>query len=234
MSWLVPESQRELTPYRYHEGKRPASVGPVEVVVIHWTASPAADYDVRRGANEHRLREWLAGRGGRNSTHIVVLRDGLALQGAPLTDRCWHAGQSSWALGAAAGEGPSAVNGRSIGIDLENVGPLERRALGHVDTYGGRYLGPMPSQVGGSPHEPFTRPQVEALLGLIPDIVAAFPVLADGRRWVGHRDVAPGRKVDPGPAFPWRLLRASVNAAARGECLDPARLDWLREKGVCA
>lgn len=230
--WLLHEDQREATPFT----SKASGVRPVECAVIHWSASPARDYGERRGANEARMRSYLRGERGRSSVHFCILRDGTLLQSAPLTARTWHAGQSSWSLGAAPGEGRSGVNARSIGIELENVGPLEERGGRLVDSYGGTYNGPRPHRTRGEGlHEPFTRPQIEALLGLAGQLVAALPVLADGLRWVGHRDVSPGRKPDPGPPdhFPWRTVRAAVNRAARGQSVDPATLDWLREKGVC-
>jgi N-acetylmuramoyl-L-alanine amidase len=56
-------------------------------------------------------------------------------------------------------------------------------------------------------HEPFPDAQIEALIALLGDL---------SRRWnipsanvLGHGDVAPGRKVDPSPLFPWRRLAAA-------------------------
>ena len=229
MTWIVPDHQREQTPHVYSGGD---AVQPVELVVVHWTASPARDYARKRGADSRRIRSWLSGERGRSSTHFVSMRDGYVLQGAPLTARTWHAGQSSWSLGESAGSGRGHVNSRSIGIDLENVGPLRSRDGALVDSYGGTYDGPAAARFGGDLFEPFTRAQVEGVLAIVGGLIAAFPVLADPRRWVGHSDVSPGRKADPGPAFPWRLVRAAISAAAAGQSADPASLNWTRERGV--
>ena len=53
---------------------------------------------------------------------------------------------------------------------------------------------------------PYPAAQVEALVALLGGIVARWGVPPE--RVLGHSDVAPGRKRDPGPRFPWALLAA--------------------------
>lgn len=55
--------------------------------------------------------------------------------------------------------------------------------------------------------EPFSRRQIDALLALLADLRQRYDMPA--ANVVGHSDVALGRKVDPGPLFPWRALAAS-------------------------
>ena len=73
------------------------------------------------------------------------------------------------------------VNSASIGIEIQNVG---------LDENGGRV--------------PFPEPQIYAVIRLCFDIQRRHGILP----WnvVGHSDVAPGRKQDPGEAFPWKKL----------------------------
>jgi N-acetylmuramoyl-L-alanine amidase len=54
--------------------------------------------------------------------------------------------------------------------------------------------------------EPYAEPMIAALLRLLADIKARFGI--PNANFIGHGDVAPGRKVDPGPSFPWRRLAA--------------------------
>lgn len=60
---------------------------------------------------------------------------------------------------------------------------------------------------------PFAEPQMAALEALLPGIMARWGIGAGGV--IGHSDMAPGRKTDPGPRFDWRRL------ARRGLALWP-------------
>ncbi|KFX70794.1 N-acetylmuramoyl-L-alanine amidase [Pseudomonas taeanensis MS-3] len=91
--------------------------------------------------------------------------------------RAWHAGDSQW-------QGRTWLNGNSIGIELVNQG--------YRDTPEGRVW------------QPYSQAQIEALIVLLKDIMQRHQ-LAPGSI-IGHSDVAPQRKVDPGPLFPWRRL----------------------------
>jgi N-acetylmuramoyl-L-alanine amidase len=55
--------------------------------------------------------------------------------------------------------------------------------------------------------EPFPEAQIEALLKLLADLKARYKIPT--ANFVGHGDVAPGRKTDPSAYFPWRRLAAS-------------------------
>lgn len=61
-------------------------------------------------------------------------------------------------------------------------------------------------EVEGSDHEPYESTQYAMLARLIASLCRAYPSLSLDRL-VGHSDIAPGRKTDPGPAFEWPRLR---------------------------
>jgi len=109
--------------------------------------------------------------------------------------RAWHAGDSFW-------QGHAMLNAASIGIEIVNPGPRQT-AQGRV-------------------YAPFPEAQIDTLIVLLRDIVQRHGVRAD--RIVGHSDVQPQRKQDPGPAFPWQRLAA----AGLGRWPDAARVDALR------
>jgi N-acetylmuramoyl-L-alanine amidase len=91
----------------------------------------------------------------------------------------------AWHAGAGAWGAVTDVNSRSIGIELANPGPL-----------------------AGLP--PFAAPQMAALECLLADILARWAIPPE--RVIGHSDMAPGRKSDPGPKFDWRrLARAGLS-----------------------
>jgi len=52
--------------------------------------------------------------------------------------------------------------------------------------------------------EPFADPQIDALLRLLNDLKSRYKIPTEN--FLGHADVAPGRKVDPSARFPWRRL----------------------------
>ncbi|MFY0635785.1 MAG: N-acetylmuramoyl-L-alanine amidase [Vannielia sp.] len=52
--------------------------------------------------------------------------------------------------------------------------------------------------------EPFAAPQMLSVEALVEAIMARWSV--PPRRVIGHSDIAPGRKIDPGPRFDWRRL----------------------------
>lgn len=195
--WLVPEPQRVPTPHRY-----PAThprVKPLDLVVLHYTASPWQE----PAAEEARVRRWLRGEGRESSTHFVILRTGLVLQGMPLTDRAWHV------VDKFPHEGRP-INYRSIGVDFASVGHLTPDpAVGWRDYYKGVYRGPEPFRdERGRAWEPITAAQVDAARALLRRLGEHFPALRAPGRLIGHSDVQATRP-DPGPACPrWMLENA--------------------------
>ena len=87
--------------------------------------------------------------------------------------------ERAWHAGVSTWEGEGDVNARSIGIELVN---------------GGHDF--------GLPEFPIV--QVDAVIELLHDILARHGLAPS--RVVGHSDVAPGRKRDPGENFPWKRL----------------------------
>jgi len=94
------------------------------------------------------------------------------------TQRAWHAGDSAW-------QGQTMLNASSIGIEIVNPGPVTLAD-------------------GSRGFAPFPPAQIAALIPLIRDIAARHHIAPE--RILGHSDIAPQRKVDPGPAFPWQRL----------------------------
>ncbi|MGY1411135.1 MULTISPECIES: N-acetylmuramoyl-L-alanine amidase [unclassified Luteimonas] len=52
--------------------------------------------------------------------------------------------------------------------------------------------------------EPFSEPQVAAVVRLLEDLTTRHRI--PKAAVIGHSDLAPGRKIDPGPLFPWQRL----------------------------
>ena len=62
-------------------------------------------------------------------------------------------------------------------------------------------------ELEGADDMPYSEPQYVNLAAVIRALCSAYPALS-AERVVGHSDIAPGRKSDPGPAFQWSRLRA--------------------------
>lgn len=61
-------------------------------------------------------------------------------------------------------------------------------------------------ELEGDDEQAFSDPQYSRLTGLLSSLRARYPIVDV----VGHSDIAPGRKTDPGPAFDWPRFRRSL------------------------
>ncbi len=134
----------------------------VDMLILHYTGMRTA------GAAIDRLRDPQA----QVSSHYVVDEDGSVFRLVPEDRRAWHAGVSCW-------RGHSALNARSVGIEVVNPG----HEFGYRD---------------------FPVLQLAAVCDLCLLILARHQIPA--RNVLGHSDVAPDRKEDPGERFDWRAL----------------------------
>jgi N-acetylmuramoyl-L-alanine amidase len=103
--------------------------------------------------------------------------------------RAWHAGRSYWA-------GEESLNDRSIGIELVNESRCSEEEPDAAT---------LPPLAVACEFLPFDDEQIELLIVLARDILERYPGI-DPVDVVGHADIAPDRKVDPGPLFPWKAL----------------------------
>ena len=102
----------------------------------------------------------------------------------------------AWHAGDSYWAGETDINSRSVGIELVNPG--------HEFGY-----------------RPFPDAQMEALIALAGDILARYPI--PPWRVLGHSDVAPARKQDPGELFDWpRLAAAGIGVWPAGPVADAA------------
>lgn len=91
--------------------------------------------------------------------------------------RAWHAGNSYW-------HNRTNLNDTSIGIEIINIGYkyfLKKRYW-----------------------FPFNYYQINMLTSLLKDIINKYKI--QSINILGHNDISPGRKLDPGPLFPWKKL----------------------------
>ena len=129
----------------------------------------------------------------------------------PEDRRANHAGVSAW-------QGRRLLNTSSIGIEIVNPGRLRTPE--------------------GERYAPYPPRQIDAVVALVRSIVQRWGIPKE--RVVGHADIAPGRKQDPGPMFPWKRLadeglavwfdetRAAALRTGYEQALPP--LDWFRQR----
>jgi N-acetyl-anhydromuramoyl-L-alanine amidase len=97
--------------------------------------------------------------------------------------------ERAWHAGKSIYQGREACNDFSVGVELE-----------------------------GTDTQPYEPAQYVALAEVVAALCAAYPRLSPDRV-VGHSDIAPGRKTDPGPAFDWPRARRLITEAAYGKPL---------------
>ncbi|ODT84530.1 N-acetylmuramoyl-L-alanine amidase [Phenylobacterium sp. SCN 70-31] len=174
------------------------------LLVMHFTAGGGAG---PKGVADYFLRPEA-----KASAHVVVGRDGGVLQVVPFNVKAWHAGRSVW-------RGRSNCNDFSIGVEIDNWGRLTRTADGLVRSWTNAVVDPgkaaeltHKNETSRSLWETYDETQLQAVVRVTRLILAAYPSITE---IVGHDDIAPGRKTDPGPAFP--MGRFVALAAGRGD-----------------
>ncbi|WP_406227952.1 N-acetylmuramoyl-L-alanine amidase [Pseudomonas siliginis] len=169
------------------------------------TSHPSANYDSRiqfvvvhyTSASLERSLQLLTH--GDVSSHYLIGDDNNATIYKLMDEdqRAWHAGESQW-------QGRTWLNSSSIGIEIVNPG--------YKDTPTGRLW------------YPYSEAQIESLITLLKDISKRNGI--SPRHIIGHSDIAPLRKLDPGPLFPWKRL------AAEGLGLWPNEQAVARQQAV--
>jgi N-acetylmuramoyl-L-alanine amidase len=172
-------------------------------LVLHYTAGSSAASSIRSLCTRKPQ--------GNASAHLVLARDGTITQLAPFDTVTWHAGVSQW-------NGIVGLNSASIGVEIDNAGPMNIVGDKFVAWFGRAYPASevlMAAHKHGGPVRPwhaYTQAQIERCLELAELLVARYGLIDI----VGHEDIARGRKQDPGPAFPL----PSIAARALGRADD--------------
>jgi N-acetylmuramoyl-L-alanine amidase len=177
-------------------------------LVIHftsgWTAQSSVDF-------------WNTPEANGASAHVIIDRDGSIIQCRPFNRTCGHAGQSKW-KDPKTGRLFVGLNSCSIGIELANAGDMSRDPDVYPKTMGALAGVPVPRRLArhknGGPitgWELYPTAQLDACEALSKALVAQYN-LDDV---IGHDDIAPNRKVDPGPAYPLDDLRVACGFPAK-------------------
>lgn len=143
---------------------------------------------------------WRTPDAGGAEAHVIIDRDGTVYQIRPFNQQCDHAGKSTW-VDPNTGARFNFLNRHAIGIEFANAGDNAKLA---------RKWSKLPlvkaKHKNGGPvceWEAYTPQQIEVGKAVAKAIVERYN-LDD---LVGHEDIAPERKNDPGPAFPMKEFR---------------------------
>ena len=150
----------------------------IKTIVLHYTVSD----------NDRSIKTLTT---GQVSAHYLILNhdDNKIYNLVPESQRAWHAGNGGFA-------GRTILNDTSIGIEIVNSGIKHeyRDALknGELDYH---------------PYEhyvEFDELQIKKVGQLVQDLAKRYDI--SPKNIIGHADMAPSRKIDPGAKFPWQQL----------------------------
>lgn len=173
--------------------------GKPRFLIIHYTANSSRSSAVN----------WFKDPNAKASAHLVIGHDGSITQMQSLDRVCFHAGKSRW-------KNVKGLNSHSVGIEIANWGKLNQAASGAWLSWTGKTVPSdrvleaehkhFPGKTQG--WEIFDEAQLMATIAAAKAIVAEYGI----KPWdmIGHDDISPIRKVDPGPAFDMDAFRALV------------------------
>jgi N-acetylmuramoyl-L-alanine amidase len=175
--------------------------GDLDTVVIHYTAGPYGP-----------ALATLTNPRVKASAHLIVDIDGSVTQLAPFNIMTWHAGASEW-------KGRVGLNKYSIGIETVNSGPLTKSGNLYRAWYGASFD---EDQVIQAVHRNetemrywniYTQEQITVITEICQLLIDTYGI----KEIVGHEEIAPKRKTDPGPAFPLDRMRNKLLQGSRDD-----------------
>lgn len=196
---LKGENVKKAVWSKNHSGK--FGSGLPDTVIIHYTAGP-----YKPALNT------LTNPRVRASAHVIVDRDGSITQLVPFDTEAWHAGSSKWG-------NRTGLNKYSLGIEIVNSGPLTKSGNVFRSWFGSAYN---PTDVIKGVHRNESEPKywhvyTEEQIMAVTDLCRLYMDEYDIKHILGHEEIAPGRKTDPGPAFPLDRLRNQLLGTDRAE-----------------
>lgn len=165
-------------------------------LIIHYTAGTTLDSAVN----------WFLKPEAQASAHLVIDRDGKIVQMVAFNRKAWHAGKSSWG-------NLDGMNQYSIGIELVNAGKLRKRSDGKWVNWANNVIPDndvtiathKAETVAAGWHE-YTEAQINSTI----KVASLLNTTYHFTDVLGHEDISPGRKSDPGPLFPLNSFRSIV------------------------
>ncbi|RKD91555.1 N-acetylmuramoyl-L-alanine amidase [Mangrovibacterium diazotrophicum] len=188
--------------------------GMPDTIIIHFTA----------GRDALSSAQYLCRDDIKASAHIVIGRQGEIYQLVDFDTVAWHAGESQYA-------GRSWYNRYSIGIELDNAGRMEKVGTEFQAWFGQKYqANDVLQAVHRNEKMPswwhvYTPEQIEACRKVC-ELLIKSPAYNIGSI-LGHEEISPGRKTDPGPAFPLDKFRSMLLSQNRSDDQPLLDLDGI-------
>jgi len=157
-----------------------------DYIIYHYTASTTAKSAHNNYQNPDTNVSW----------HLTIDRDGNVYQLYDFRKITWHAGKSGWRKPN--GTVIDGLNKFSIGIEMVNAGPLTIK-IGQYQTWSGQVVPDVDVffDKNGNPWQRYTPQQIAAAKAIGQTLARQYKCIDI----LGHEQISPGRKQDPGPAF---------------------------------
>ena len=203
--WLQADSSEAI---RLRPTKNARELIDPDYLVVHYTATDSATEALNwflsiPPANPDRI-----------AAHVIIDTDGSITQLVPFNQRANHAGPSTW-------NNTDSLNYHAIGIELVNPGFVSKLSDGSfvrkiTEKHSKTYPASRTDEIARASHKhrfwneqywfKFPAEQIAALKRLSSALIAHYQLV----QVVGHDDISPARKPDPGPAFPWDEFRKEL------------------------
>ncbi len=150
-----------------------------DTIILHYTAGRDAESSAK----------YMAKDDVQASAHVVIGRDGEIFQLVPFDTISWHAGNSKYG-------NRKGLNRFSIGIEIDNAGELDKN---NKSWFGRKYQeSEVFTEKSGKKWHKYTNKQIQVTKNICKLLIEKYNI----KMILGHSDIAPGRKKDPGAAFP--------------------------------
>ena len=185
-NWLYQDSDAVQNVYS-EKAKYTSGSNICDYIVYHFTVTNTA----RSAHNTFKNRNVNV------SWHLTVDTDGSLYQLYDFRKITWHAGRSTWTRPN--GQLITGLNRWAIGIEVINCGPLTKQGNDYFNVYNQEISSDQVFQDGctGKYWQSYSDAQLETIRNITPVLIDKYNCVDV----LGHEEISPGRKIDPGPAF---------------------------------
>ena len=186
---------KSLTPFFTNYSRKKGDLKDPKYIIMHITT----------GIKMQSTINWFRSPSSGVSAHLLIGRDGRVVQFVDLDTIAYHAGTSFW-------EGDKNLNSLSIGIELDNGGPLRQiqgvyKLRNEVIPASEVELARHWKESAAKGWHKFTQVQLEVALDVVKALKERYPSIVE---ILGHDVVNLKNRLDPGPLFPMEDFRQAL------------------------